>query len=156
MKVKTILRPLACLALFLFLFLTSCAASAQNLTSLKAQLAETNRRYFELFQHKDARIVDLYTEDACLMSPNAPAICGKTALTKDFTDTYAAGQVSGVKFQTLQVYGAGKDFLTEQGTWQVFDANGNVIDDGKYLKLWKKTSTGWKIFRDVFNSDHKS
>jgi ketosteroid isomerase-like protein len=151
MKVKHLL-PLACMALFL----TPGPAHAQQLASLKIKLAETNRRYFELFRHKDAHIVDLYTEDACLMSPNAPAICGKAALAKDFADTYAAGQVSGVKFQTQQVYGAGKEYVTEQGTWQVFDANGKVIDDGKYLKLWKKTSAGWKIFRDVFNSDHKS
>jgi ketosteroid isomerase-like protein len=152
MKAKHLLLPLACAALSL----TAGPAHAQQPASLKAKLSETNRRYFAFFQHKDAHIVDLYTEDACLMPPNAPAICGKVALAKDFTDTYAAGQVSGVKFHTQQVYGAGTEYVTEQGTWQVFDANGKVIDDGKYLKIWKKTSAGWKIFRDVFNSDHKS
>jgi len=39
---------------------------------------------------------------------------------------------------------------------QVFDTNNRVIDDGKYLKLWKKTKQGWKIYRDVFNSDRKA
>ena len=89
------------------------------------------------------------------MSPNMPAIRGKAALTKDFKDTYDAGQIKGVKFSTQNIYGDGSNYITEEGTWQVFDTSGKLLDNGKYLKLWKKTATGWKIFRDVFNSDNK-
>jgi len=139
----------------LMLILTGYKAGAQGLTAVKNEIIKDNALYFDLFKKKSAAIVDLYTDDGCLLSPNAPAICGKAALTKDFKDTYAAGQVSGVKFSTMQVYGAGKDLVTEEGTWQVFDTKGKLIDYGKYLKLWKKTKAGWKIFRDLFNSDHK-
>ena len=88
------------------------------------------------------------------MPPSAPAICGIEALAKDFKDTYAAGTVKSGKFITKEVYGDAVEFITEEGVWQVFDATGKSIDQGKYLKLWKKTKDGWKILRDSFNSNH--
>ena len=32
------------------------------------------------------------------------------------------------------------------------DAQDHVFDNGKYLVLWKKTASGWKMLRDSFNS----
>ena len=86
------------------------------------------------------------------MPPNVPAICGTEALAKDFNETYAAGTVKSGKFMTMEVYGDAFEYVTEEGLWQVFDANGQSIDEGKYLKLWKKTKDGWKILRDSFNT----
>lgn len=143
-----------------FLFIcTNCNAQTNNnpgLDAIKQEIGRDNALYFKLFQKKDAVIVNLYTDDGCLLVPNEPAKCGETALTKDFKDTYAAGTVSGVKFTTQNIYGDGKVYVTEEGTWQVFDAKGKLIDNGKYLKLWKNTKEGWKIFRDLFNSDNIS
>jgi len=146
-----------------FIILAACVAVlftagscfAQNLSVIKQSITKTNALYFDLFSKKDLAIVNLYAEDGSLMSPNAPAIRGKAALTKDFKDTYDAGQVKGVKFATQNIYGDGSGYITEEGTWQVFDTSGKVLDNGKYLKLWKKTATGWRIFRDAFNSDNK-
>ncbi|MET3980964.1 ketosteroid isomerase-like protein [Mucilaginibacter sp. UYP25] len=114
-----------------------------------------NKIYFNLFKKKDTAIVGLYTHDAWLMPPNTATIRGKAALMKDFQDTYNAGQVLGVKFSTIDIYGNNGEFITEIGNWQVFGSDGKVIDKGKYLKLWKNTVNGWKIYRDVFNSDQE-
>ena len=152
MKENSIACAMACLA---FLFVTS-TANAQGLPAIKKEIEKDNAFYFNLFKKKDTAITNLYTGDACLLPPNAPAVCGKAALAKDFKDTYAAGGITGVKFSTTSVYGDGVLYVTEEGTWQVFSTNGDVIDSGKYLKLWKKTEQGWKIFRDMFNSSRKS
>jgi ketosteroid isomerase-like protein len=85
-----------------------------------------------------------------------PPISGRKALKKDFEDTFAAGKVKGVKFQTRNIYTDGKEYITEEGSWQVFDPSGKLLDNGQYLKLWKRTKLGWKIFRDSFNSNHKA
>jgi ketosteroid isomerase-like protein len=135
----------------------SCNAQnkvSKNLQGAKKAVADANLIYFDLYNRNDGSILKLYTEDACLMPPNAPAICGIEAIAKDFKDTYAAGTVKSGKFMTSEVYGDALEFITEEGSWQVFDANGKSIDEGKYLKLWKKTKDGWKIFRDSFNSNH--
>jgi len=138
-----------------FLFV-ACTSNGQELRAIKKEIEKDNALYFSLFNKKDTAIVNLYTGDGCLLAPNAPAICGKSALTRDFKDTYAAGQIKGVRFSSIDVYGDGTSYVTEEGTWQVLDKNDRVIDAGKYLKLWKKTKQGWKIFRDVFNSDRKT
>ena len=126
-----------------------------HLPEAKKAIAESNLIYFDLYAKNDGSILKLYTADACLMPPNAPAICGLAALAKDFKDTYAAGVVKSGKFTTTAIYGDGPEYVTEEGLWQVFDKNGQTIDDGKYLKLWKKTAEGWKMLRDSFNSNHK-
>jgi ketosteroid isomerase-like protein len=136
--------------------LISCTSNGQELPAIKKEIEKDNALYFGLFDKTDTAIINLYTGDGCLLAPNAPAICGKSALTRDFKDTYAAGQIKGVKFSTIDVYGDGALYVTEEGTWQVLDSNDRVLDTGKYLKLWKKTKQGWRIFRDVFNSDHKN
>ena len=145
---------------FITVSLTGTACKAQSKTNngleeaRKAILA-ANAIYFDLYAKNDGSVLRLYTEDACLMPPNAPAICGREALQKDFKDTYAAGVVRGGKFTTMEVYGDGNEYVTEEGRFQVFDGNEKLIDEGKVLRLWKKTKEGWKLFRDSFNSDHK-
>ena len=156
MKQKNVVTAIACITLFLVY--NNClgqTASTPGMLAIKTTIEKTNAIYFDLFAKKDGSIVSLYTDDARLLAPNMPPISGKQALKKDFEDTFAAGKVKGVKFQTSEIYGDGKEYVTEEGTWQVFDPKGKPLDDGKYLKLWKRTKAGWRIFRDSFNSNHK-
>ena len=155
MKQNRILK-LAHLHLAIFGICAICNAQMKtenHLSGAKKAIEESNLIYFDLYARNDGSILKLYTEDACLMPPNAPAICGHIALTKDFKDTYAAGVVKDGKFISTNFYGDGTEYVMEEGLWQVFDKNGQIIDDGKYLKLWKKTEEGWKMFRDSFNSN---
>jgi ketosteroid isomerase-like protein len=153
MKQKHLITAIACLALFLVY--SHCRGQITSASAIKNEIEQTNALYFNLFAKNDESIVNLYTEDACLLAPNTPPISGIKALKKDFEDTFAAAKVKGVKFQTSNIYGDGKEYVTEEGSWQVFDPRGKLLDDGKYLKLWKRTKTGWKIFRDSFNSNHQ-
>ena len=154
MKQKHLITATVCLALF-FVY-NNCRAQITSTSAIKSEIEKTNILYFNLFEKSDGSIVNLYTEDACLLAPNTAPISGRKALEKDFEDTFAAGKVKGVKFRTSNIYGDGKEYVTEEGSWQVFDLSGKLLDDGKYLKLWKRTKTGWKIFRDSFNSNHKA
>ena len=155
MKQKSLVAAIACTILFLT-YNNCLAQSAAGLREVRKTIEKTNAVYFDLFAKNDQSIVNLYTDDARLLAPNMPPINGKKGLEKDFADTFAAGKVKGVKFLTGEIYGDGKEYITEEGTWQVFDPKGKLLDDGKYLKLWKRTKAGWKIFRDSFNSDHKA
>jgi ketosteroid isomerase-like protein len=149
----------AIVGITLFFVYGSCQAQItgkSGLDSVKKAIQRTNAIYFDLFAKNDVTIVNLYTEDACLLAPNNPPISGREALKKDFEETFAVGKVKNVKFLTGNVFGDGKEYVTEEGSWQVFDPGGKLLDDGKYLKLWKRTTTGWKIFRDSFNSNHKA
>jgi ketosteroid isomerase-like protein len=135
---------------------TANGQSKQNvqLEEAKKAIAKSNALYHESTAKNDSSIfLNSYTEDACVLPPNAPMVCGREALARFFRAGYNMG-IRGGKFNTTNVYGDGIEYVTEEGTGQVFDAQGNVFDDFKYLVVWKKTKDGWKMYRDSFNSNH--
>lgn len=130
--------------------------SSQNapLEEAKKAIAASNAIYFESFAKNDPSIfVNRYAKDACILAPNAPAMCGREAAAQFFKTAYDEFGLKNGKFITTAVYGDGKEYVTEEGLWQSFDAQGKLFDDGKFLVLWKKTEEGWKMFRDSFSSN---
>ncbi len=128
-------------------------ASAQ-LEEAKKAIAESNARYFQSFVKNDSSIfINSYAEDACILAPNAPLFCGRNDIAKFFRAGYQDYGLRNGKFITTKVYGDGKEYVTEEGIWQSINAKGELFDDGKFLVLWKKTSKGWKMYRDSFSSN---
>jgi ketosteroid isomerase-like protein len=127
-----------------------------NLEEAKKSIAESNAIYFQAFVKGDSSIfIDRYAEDCCIMAPNAPALCGADAALKFYRMAYYEFGLRNGKFITTQVYGLSDEYVTEEGFWQSFDANNVMMDDGKFLVLWKKTPKGWKMFRDSFSSNRE-
>jgi ketosteroid isomerase-like protein len=127
------------------------------LAEVKQQIAESNAIYFDSFVKNDASIfADRYADDACIMAPFAPQTCGKENAVNFFRLAYDTIGLRNGKFITTAIYGNAKDYVTEEGLWQSFDANGKLFDDGKFLVLWKKTNKGWKMYRDSFSSNRKN
>jgi ketosteroid isomerase-like protein len=127
------------------------------LAEVKIMIAESNALYFTSFVKNDSAIfVNRYAEDACIMAPGSPQLCGRQAAADFFRLAYHEFGLRDGKFITTSVYGDGKEYVTEEGIWQSFDANNNMFDDGKFLVLWKKTTSGWKMYRDSFSSNHNN
>ena len=132
----------------------SLQATSNNLEEAKKAIAESNAIYFESFVKNDSSIfIDRYAEDACIMAPFAPQACGHENAARFFRAAYDNYGLRNGRFITTAVYGSGKEFVTEEGLWQSFNEKGELFDDGKFLVLWKKTSNGWKMFRDSFSSN---
>ena len=134
-----------------------CRAQQSTNTSLeeaKREIAASNDLYFQAFTKGDSSLfIDRYAKDCWIMPPNAPALCGADAPRDFFTGAYHKfGHIKG-KFTTVDVFGDAVEVVTEVGFWQIFDAGNKLLDNGKYLVLWKKTPDGWKMFRDSFSSD---
>jgi hypothetical protein len=99
-------------------------------------IAESNAIYFESFVKNDSSIfIQRYAKDACILAPNAPAVCGQEAVTDFFKSAYTSYGLRSGKFITIAVCGDGKEFVTEEGLWQSFDAKENLFDNGKFLVL---------------------
>jgi ketosteroid isomerase-like protein len=142
------------LLLALLIIGVSLTASAQ-LEEAKKAIAESNARYFQAFAKNDSSIfINSYAENACILAPNAPAACGHAAAATFFRAAYRDYGLRNGKFITTNVYGDGKEYVTEEGLWQSVNAKGETFDDGKFLVLWHKTKAGWKMFRDSFSSNH--
>jgi ketosteroid isomerase-like protein len=150
--------PVTLLFAMLFLFQKSSAQQPtenSNLDEAKKAIAASNSIYFQAFVKGDSSIfVDRYAKDCWIMPPNAQALCGANAPLEFFKIAYYKIGLRNGKFITTDVFGDGKEFVTEVGLWQSFDANNKMFDNGKFLVLWKKTPEGWKMFRDSFSSDN--
>jgi ketosteroid isomerase-like protein len=125
------------------------------LQEAKKAIEASNAIYFESFAKNDSSIfMKRYATDACILAPETAAMCGQKAAAMFFRAAYKDYGLRNGRFITTAVYGDGKEFVTEEGLWQSFDAKGKLFDDGKFLVLWKKTAEGWKMFRDSFSSNH--
>ena len=133
---------------------SSCNAQSNTkamLEDARKDIIASNAIYSDLANKNDGSILTLYTEDACLLPPNAPAVCGRENLAKFFKD---GPKING-KFTIINLYGDGKEYVTEESLYEISDLSGNKLDDGKILVVWKKTKEGWKMHRDMFSSNHE-
>jgi len=45
------------------------------------------------------------------------------------------------------------DTVFEVGKYTLFGEGDQVLDNGKYIVIWKKDGEQWKLHRDIFNSN---
>jgi len=129
-------------------------APINSLDEARTAIAKSNDIYFQAFAKGDSSIfIDRYAEDCWIMPPNTQALCGDSAPLDFFRTAYHDIGLRNGKFITIDVFGDGKEYVTEIGFWESYDANNKLFDHGKFLVLWKKTPAGWKMFRDSFSSD---
>lgn len=147
----------ASFALFVVYGCNSATDSPSALDEARKAIAESNAVYFTSFVKNDSSIfIDRYAEDACIMPPGSTPLCGAGAALQFFKIAYDSIKLRNGRFITTAVYGDGKEFVTEEGQWQSFDEHNVMIDDGKFLVLWKATPKGWKMFRDSFSSNRSN
>src|SRR5882724_8002921 len=71
-----------------------------QLEEAKKAIAASNAVYHQSGEKNDSAIfLNSYAEDACVLGPNAPMVCGRAALAKFFRAGYNMG-IRGGKFVT--------------------------------------------------------
>ena len=59
--------------------------------------------------------------------------------------------IKGLELETLEILGRG-DVVSEVGSYELHGPDGQEMDHGKYVVVWKKEGGGWKLHRDIFNT----
>ncbi|WP_201747960.1 YybH family protein [Chitinophaga vietnamensis] len=128
----------------------SAQVTQDPLKAARKAIEASNAIYADLANKNDGSILTRYTDDACLLPPNAAPVCGKENIARFFKD----GPKVHSKFTIQHLYGDGKTFVTEESYYEMTDLQGNKLDDGKVVVVWKHTKDGWKMHRDMFSSNH--
>jgi uncharacterized protein (TIGR02246 family) len=131
----------------------SCTrAPKEDPASVRAAIVAANREFMNAFAANDAQALGLlFTEDAALLPPNAEPVSGRTAITS-FWETLLMLPVREVRLETGEIYGAG-DVVTEEGRYTLLNDRDEPSEEGKYLVVWKRGAQGWKLYRDLWNSN---
>jgi ketosteroid isomerase-like protein len=150
---KVLNSYLAC-AVMVALILPACfSASGQDNAKLKSSIEEMNSKFVDLFRSGNADgLASSYTADAQLMVPGAPAVAGTDNIVAYWQGAINAG-INNVKLETTDVSGCGNEVI-EYGRYTIFAGDNFVVDNGKFIVIWKKAGKELKIFRDIFNSDN--
>ncbi len=108
--------------------------------------------WMDAFNSGDAvTIAGLSSEDGALLPPNGRAIIGRQAIYSYWNDllTDSDTKVELVNVETV-VEG---DLGYKAGRFELLDATGAAIDQGKYIQIWKRSPQGyWELHRDMWNS----
>lgn len=130
------------------------AQARKSPEEVKRSIAESHRLYFQAFSSGDSSLfIERYTKDCWIMPSNTSALCGESAPLDFFREAYYRKGVRNGRYITTDIFGDTGEYVTEVGFFQLFDAGNKMIDNGKFLILWKRTPAGWKMFRDSFSSD---
>lgn len=95
-------------------------------------------------------VVALYATDARLLPPNGEMAQGAEAVEDSFGGMIDAG-LQG-ELTTIEALVAG-DLGHRIGTYKLMTGDGTLVDEGKYIEVWRKMDGEWKISADIWNSD---
>jgi ketosteroid isomerase-like protein len=119
-----------------------------------------NAKFIEALKKGDSTAASMnYAEDAIFMQPDEPALRGRAAIMKNLGAGIVARTIVYEKPTTEDVI-VRDDIAVETGTFEFTmkpkgaAAAKEFSGRGKYLTIWKKQADGgWKIIRDINNSD---
>ena len=117
----------------------------------QADIEAVNAKWIELFNKGDfAGVASLYTEDATAFPPGSPMAKGRAAIEAMWKKM--AEQVSDPKITTLDVKSLGPSAAREIGTFSLKTKGASPRElSGKYLVVWEKIGSGWKLAADIWN-----
>jgi ketosteroid isomerase-like protein len=93
--------------------------------------------------------VAIYTDDAEIIAPDAPAIRGKQAIEAFYKDQVARDISFDTDSALSIVHG---NLAIEQGTYRVRNVRiGETVEYGEYLNVWRRTAGRWYAFRSMYN-----
>jgi len=123
---------------------------------VRTAIEKANVRFVEEVRKGNASGLSLlYTEDAVLLPPNSDKVLGRKATEKFWGGAISQLGLKDAVLKTEELTGSG-DTYTEVGSYTLkLQAKGQkpVEDKGKYVVIWKQTPDGWKLHRDIWNSN---
>ncbi len=138
----------------LALLASACAAPeppVQQPRDVSSEVEAANEQFAAAFGAADAEaLAGLYTPDGQLLPPNSDLVTGPAAIQTFWQGVMDAG-VANASLTTAEAI-AVDSLAFEVGQYALADADGNPIDEGKYIVIWRLTADGWKLHRDIWNS----
>ena len=127
------------------------ASPAWTAGSIRSEIEAANKIFEANFSRSDARgLAALYTDNAQMMPAGSDFVTGTVAIGQFWQGAFDAGMKS-VSLVTMEVEKQG-DTAYEVGKLEIRGADGTVLDNAKYVVIWKKVGPSWKLHRDIWTT----
>jgi uncharacterized protein (TIGR02246 family) len=122
-----------------------------NSTNIRESIAAANNVFMETFKRGDAAgLAALYTNDGQVLPPNGDFVSGQQAIQGFWQAIFDMG-IKEAEMKIVEVEKQG-DTAFEVSRFKLLGESGQVLDEGKYIVIWKRDQGQWKLHRDIFNS----
>lgn len=102
-------------------------------------------------RHDLPACVALFTDDAQILPQHGPAVSGHKEIEAFLQDSMNQRVTYATDTQMSIVRG---DLAVEQGRYVVRNVRrGLDVEEGKYLHVWRRVGTDWKLYRMIYNTD---
>jgi uncharacterized protein (TIGR02246 family) len=134
------------------LTVTTTTAVGAQASDARAAIEAATAKFSAAFKAGNAAdMAAFYADDAVLLPPNSQVVRGRPAIQKLWQDFIDSG-AKELALTTTDVEAAGM-LASETGTARVKDAAGKILDEAKYVVVWKQVGGKWMIYRDIWNSN---
>lgn len=124
---------------------------AKDDLKLRQAIEAANAQFVAATARGDAAaLAALYSESGQVLPPGGETLTGREAL-KSFWQGALDSGMKAVKVETIELTGAG-DFAFELGRYWMYGSDGQLIEAGKDVVVWKREHGAWRIYRDIWNS----
>jgi len=119
---------------------------------INAAIAAANLRFMEALARQDAAgMASLYTADGQLMPANSDFISGTSAIEQFWGGAMGMG-IRTAKLETVELEAHGETAV-EVGKYTLGGDEGQTLDQGKYVVVWKNDDGAWKLHRDIWTTN---
>ena len=119
--------------------------------SVRDAIAAANQNFMQTFARGDAAtLASLYTKDGQIFPTHSDSIGTRDGI-EDFWQTIFQLNITQATLETIEVESHGNTAI-EVGKYLLSDRNGQIVDRGKYIVVWKQEDGKWRLHRDIWNS----
>lgn len=127
------------------------STTAFDLNKARSWIESDNAKFMDEVKKGDSNALAAhYGADAWLMFDNSEPVKG-SAIASTWSSAIKSG-MKELKLTTVDLTG-NAELLVETGMFEVIGAGNKTLDKGKYIVVWKPENDGWKIYRDIGNSN---
>lgn len=132
------------------------AASPSFAQSVASEIEKVNMRFEQAFNRGDAAAVaQMYTENATVLPPDSDMMTGHDSIQTFWQGAHESG-IKNLSLKSIRVDELGGDAAKEivRFSLEAPGARGQMNKvDGKYVVVWRKAGSDWKIETDIWNTN---
>ena len=127
------------------------ATMTQTASGVLEEIRSANQNFERNFANGDAKaIASLYTGDGVLLPPGAPVQKGTNAI-QGFWQMVMGLGIKTAHLETIEAEQEGETAI-EMGRYELGGADGQRLDHGKYIVIWKREDGQLKLHKDIWNT----